>query len=100
MIVVEDEGPYEVAASTPLPQYVTTQRPLLRQQCLRLKQNLFVRQNGADFQGQLSYRLPLIVLLLVGSRDRELNLLGLITSLGYKATVNLFYFPQVLNYHT
>jgi len=54
--------------------------------------------DGADFQGQQRSWLRLIVLLVVGSREKEVNSLGLIGYLVYEARVNLLYYPQVLSH--
>jgi len=54
--------------------------------------------DGADFRGQPRSRLRLIVLLVVGSREKEVNSLGLIVYLVYEARVNLLYYPQVLSH--
>jgi len=54
--------------------------------------------DGADFRGQRRSRLPLIVLLVVGSREKEVNSLGLIGYLVYEARVNLLYVLQVLSH--
>jgi len=97
LIVVEDERPFDVAASTPLP-HLTTQGPLLRQQCAGLRQNPWVMLDRADFRGQQRSRLRLIVLLVVGSREKEVNSLGLIGYLVNKVRVNLLYYPQVLSH--
>jgi len=55
-------------------------------------------QDGADFQDHWRSRLWLIVLLVVGSRKREVNSLGLIGYLVYEARV-LLDFPQVLSHN-
>jgi len=54
--------------------------------------------DGADFRSQHGSRPQFIVLLVVGSRDKEVNLLGLIGYLAYEARVNLLYYPQVLSH--
>jgi len=54
--------------------------------------------DGADFRGQQHSRLQPIVLLVVGSREKEVNSLELIRYLVYEARVNLLYYPQVLSH--
>jgi len=99
LIVVENEGPYEVAASTYLPVIPENGKAFAPATVPLLRQNLRVMQDGADFRGQRRSRLQLIVLLVVGSREKEVNSLGLIRYLVYEARVNLLYFPQVLSHH-
>jgi len=48
--------------------------------------------DGVDFRGQQRSRLRLIVLLVVGSREKEVNSLGLIRYLVYEARGNLLYY--------
>jgi len=55
-------------------------------------------RDGADFRGQQRSWLRLLVLLVVGSSEKEVNSLGLIGYLVYEARVNLLYFPQVLSH--
>jgi len=55
-------------------------------------------QDGAGFRDQQRSWLRLIVLLVVGSMDREVNSHGLIGYFVYEARVNLLYFPQVLSH--
>ena len=57
-------------------------------------------QDGADFWGQGRSLLQLIMLLVVGLRERKVNSLGLIGYLVYEARVNLLYFSQVLSHNS
>jgi len=97
LIVVKDESPYAVIPSTPsvaTPHNPTAFAPAAVQR----RQNLWVMLDEADFRGQRRSQLLLIVLLLVGSREREVNSLGLIRYLVYEVGENLLDFLQGLSH--
>jgi hypothetical protein len=90
VIVVEEERPYAVAGTTPLPPTSHNPTPLLPQMCLQLQPNPQGMLDGVDFRGQRCSRLRLIVPLVVGSREMAVTLLGHIGFHACEAKVKVF----------